>query len=117
VKKKDHLDFFGDLPSMRDLYWHADVVGPKGTLTPVLAWALEVAYQTGALQALGMAMGAPQDDCRVRGLQLQKEAAGRLAELQDSKNTIDEFPYSHADQRIKARIRSREKDKRWRPAE
>lgn len=119
MKRRERLDFWGDAPSMRDLYWHADVTGPKRTLTPVLAWAIEVAYMTGALQALGMAMGWPEDDCRVRALQLQEQAAERLAELQANKDKVDEFPYSHADQRIRARARARDsgKDKRWREAE
>lgn len=117
MKKREKLDFHDAEPSMRELYWHADVTGPRRTLTPVLAWALEAAYMTGALQALGMAMGWPEDDCRVRALQLQQQAAVRLGELQESKGSIDEFPYSNADQRVKARARARQpgKTKRWKP--
>jgi hypothetical protein len=114
VRKRDRLDFRGDVPSMRDLYWHADVLGPKRTLTPVLAFAIEVAYMTGALQALGMAMGGPGDDCRARALVLQQQAAQRLAELRAEKDSIDEYPYSAADQRIRARQQAHGKDKQWR---
>jgi hypothetical protein len=108
--KRERLDFWRWMPTLRDLYFHASIFGPKQRLVPSLAAALEVCYMTGALEALGLAQGYQGDDCRVRCLALQKQAAERLAELRDVRYFDDpRGALNIANRTVKWRMKQRDK--------
>jgi hypothetical protein len=108
--KREKLDFWRWMPTLRDLYFHADIFGPRQRLVPSLAVALEICYMTGALESLGLAMGYPGDDCRLRCMALQRQAAERLAELREVRYFDDDItPLNVANRTVKWRRRQRDK--------
>jgi hypothetical protein len=108
--KRERLDFWRWMPSLRDLWFDSVVWKPGTRLVPPLEAALEIAFCTGALQALGVAMGYEGDDVRVRCLALQRQAAERLAELQAERNG-ERTPMNFANRTVK--WRRRQKDQRF----
>jgi hypothetical protein len=116
--KRERLDFHAIAPELRDLFFDWAIYGPSVRLTPALAFALETAYFAGALQTLGLAMGYPGDDVRVRCLALQRQAAERLAEIKadrDAERDRDgcDRTFSYAAKTVQRRLAKRGKDKRW----
>jgi hypothetical protein len=107
--KRERLDFWRWMPTLRDLYFHADIFGPQRRLVPSLSVALEICYMTGALEALGLAQGYPGDDVRGRCLALQAQAAERLAELQKERFADDRSPVAFANRTVKWRRKQRDK--------
>jgi hypothetical protein len=113
--KREKLDFWRYAPQLRDLFFHADIYGPRQILTPALAWAVEISYYVGCLDCLGLAMGYPGDDIRGRCLALQRQASERLAELREMSHAycpdgITNF--DHANHTVKRR--NGQRDKRFR---
>jgi hypothetical protein len=108
--KRERLDFWRWMPTLRDLYFHADIFGPKQRLVPCLSDALEIAFMTGALQALGLGMGYCDDDIRGRCLALQRQAAERLAELREVRYFGDpRGPMNVANRTVKWRRKQRDR--------
>ena len=111
--KRERLDFHRAALQLRDLYWHSLIwgvtrSGPRVRLVPCLAHALETAYMTGALEALGFAQGYPGDDVRIRCLALQRQAAQRLAELRETRDDYGiHTPENRANRTVKRRVSAR----------
>lgn len=111
--KRERLDFWRWVPTLRDLYFDSAIFGPTQRLTPALEHALETAYMTGALEALGLAMGYPGDDVRPRCLALQRQAAERLGELREKRYGVDNRTALNL-ANFTVRRRVRQHDKRFR---
>lgn len=110
--KHQRLDFWRWMPTLRDLYFDADIFSPQARLIPCMADALEIAFMTGALQALGLGMGYCEDDIRGRCLALQRQAAERLGELKRIRhaNGVNARPpLAFANRTVKWRKKQREK--------
>jgi hypothetical protein len=108
--KRERIDFHRWSATLRDFYFDALIYGGKRTLLPAMEHALEIAYMTGALDSLGLAMGHPGDDIRTRALALQRQAAERLGELRDKRHGNDNrTPFNLANRTTRRRARQHDK--------
>ena len=96
--------------------FHAYIFGVHSRLVPCLQHALEVAYMSGALDALALGMGYADDDIRTRCLALQRQAAERLGELQESRDDFGKHSaLNSANRTVRRRNKQRDQhDKRYR---
>lgn len=96
------------VPELVAIWFMAPVYGKQQKLAKPLEHALEVAYLCGCMDAVGCAVGWPEDDTQVRALELQQQAAARLATLREETNnehwTVK--PIHRANGEVKRRMRN-----------
>lgn len=111
MSRREPPGFQRRLPELAALWFDSTVTGKRYQIAPPLAHALECAWLAGGMEMLGAALGWPGDDVRVRSLELQRQAADRLADLkQEEKHVYREKPLTLANSEIARRLRkSRER--------
>ena len=80
--KQPQTSFAKDLKDLRELWFHERIAREVET-SRRLHRAIESAWLSGAITTLGFALGYNDDDPRARAMFLMRQAAARLAELQE----------------------------------
>lgn len=82
MAKQPQATFAKDLRDLRDL-WFNERIARGVELSRPMHRAIESAWLAGAITTLGFALGYNDDDPRTRAMFLMRQAAARLAELQE----------------------------------